>query len=285
VLAIFPLFSDASSSLDYRLADEAITASDLVVQEVGEHGSVPELLVENKGEQRVLFLEGEQLIGAKQNRILNTSILIAAKSKTKIPVSCVEQGRWRYTSKAFAAAKSMSGANLRYALKSSVSDSLKTARGHSSDQGAVWREVARQQDVLGTSSGTAAMSDTYKAFAKEMKEYQGLLKYVDGACGVAVAVGPKVLCFDLFDKPTTCCKVWDTLLSGFVMDALESAGAAGETSGGDVEQLLADSAQARWQEAQAVGEGQEYRTEFGDKQGSALTLDGTVVHLNVVAMR
>ena len=78
------------------------------LEEVSEGGSVPQLLVENRGNNRVLFLEGEELVGAKQNRILNTSILVPAKSKIKVPVSCVEQGRWRYTSKHFASAKTRS---------------------------------------------------------------------------------------------------------------------------------------------------------------------------------
>ena len=80
-------------------------------------GSVPELLVENMGDIRVLFIEGEELVGAKQNRILNTSILVAAKSKTKIPVSCVEQGRWGYKSKFFGSSGSHSPSKLRYALE------------------------------------------------------------------------------------------------------------------------------------------------------------------------
>jgi transposase len=46
----------------------------VTVQEVSEGGSVPDLLVENSGDTRVLFLEGEELVGAKQNRILNTSV-------------------------------------------------------------------------------------------------------------------------------------------------------------------------------------------------------------------
>src|SRR5689334_5862610 len=86
-LAVFPLFTDAPSGVDYLLSDEALEAGAVTVEEVSESGSVPNLLVDNKGDSAVLFLEGEELRGAKQNRVLNTSILIAPRSKTTIPVS------------------------------------------------------------------------------------------------------------------------------------------------------------------------------------------------------
>ena len=122
-LSVFPLFTEPNGSVEYLLADEAIRDQLLTVQEVSESGSVPELLVENKSDSRVLFIEGEELVGAKQNRILNTSILVAAKSKTKIPVSCVERGRWGYKSKFFGSSGSHSPSKLRYALKASVTQS------------------------------------------------------------------------------------------------------------------------------------------------------------------
>ncbi len=118
-LSVFPLFTESNGNIDYLLADEAIGEKLLTVEEVSEAGSVPDLLVENKGNTRVLFIEGEELIGAKQNRILNTSILIAAKSKARIPVSCVEQGRWGYKSKFFGSSGSHSPSKLRYAMKAS----------------------------------------------------------------------------------------------------------------------------------------------------------------------
>jgi hypothetical protein len=40
--------------------------------------------------------DGEQLVGAKQNRILNMTVLVAAETEVTIPVSCVERGRWGY---------------------------------------------------------------------------------------------------------------------------------------------------------------------------------------------
>lgn len=100
-LTVFPLFAEPNGQVEYLLSDEAIQAGSVTVQEVSEGGSVPDLLVENTGTIRVLFLEGEELVGAKQNRILNTSVLLPAKSKIKIPVSCVERGRWAYKSRHF----------------------------------------------------------------------------------------------------------------------------------------------------------------------------------------
>ncbi len=77
------------------------TLSCVVVTEISQSGSVPELQVENKLDVRVFLMDGQELVGAKQNRILNTDVLVPASSTLKIPVSCVEQGRWHHVSQAF----------------------------------------------------------------------------------------------------------------------------------------------------------------------------------------
>jgi hypothetical protein len=283
-LSVFPLFAETNGGVDYLLSDEALEAKSLVVEEVSESGSVPDLLVENKGDTRVLFIEGEELVGAKQNRILNTSLLVAAHTKIKIPVSCVEQGRWGYKTRRFGSSGSHSPSKLRYALKSSVTLSAKSKRGHRSDQGKVWEEVERQQLAMGASSESAAMSDTFDTYQDQLAVYREKIKYVEGATGVAVAIGKKVVALDLFDKPSTCEKVWGRLLSGLVMDALEegvSSGGAAEV--GDVERLLADTGKAEWEQVDAAGEGEEFRSEFKDDHASALTFDDNLVHGSVVA--
>jgi hypothetical protein len=281
-LTVFPLYAEAGTPADYQLADEAIAAATVSVQEVSAGGSVPELLVENTGDCRVLFLEGEELRGAKQNRILNTSILIPARSKLKVPVSCVEQGRWRHTSQHFASAKTRSPHGLHYALKSSVTRSLRQDGGHGSDQGAVWREVAKKQAAFGFCSPTSAMADTYDNLADRMTAYREKLKYPEGAVGVVVAVGPKVVCVDVFDKPATCQKAWDRVLSGCIVDALEGTAPEGSVDARTVEQVLGESKATTWSAAPAVGDGQEYRAEFNGSMGSALMLDEAVVHMNVL---
>jgi hypothetical protein len=283
-LSVFPLFSDGNGGVEYRLADEALADESVAVEEVDESGSVPDLLVENKGDIRVLFLEGEELIGAKQNRILNTSVLVAAHTKTKIPVSCVEQGRWGYRSRYFGSSGSHSSPSMRRVVKSSVSRAIRAKRGHSSDQGAVWKEVASLHATHGVSSDTSAMSDAYDMHRGRIEEYQERLKYVDGATGAAVAIGNKIVAFDVFDKPATCQKVWSRMLSGVVFDVVEAGESDEVATAADVEQFLGAVPKLSWEEAEAVGEGDEFRAESdkGD-HASALVLDQAVVHGSVVA--
>lgn len=282
-LSVFPLFAGPATPVDYLLSDEGIASGAVAIEEISQAGSVPELMVENKGDIRVLFIEGEELIGAKQNRILNTSVLIAAKSKTKIPVSCVEAGRWHHKSRHFGSSGHCSPSRLRYFVKGAVSHSLKTGRGHRSDQGKVWEEVARQQASLATPSGTSAMSDTFDAYQDRMAEFRNKLKYVEGATGLAVAIGNKVVAVDLFDKPTTCQKVWNRLLSGFVLDALEAQPEEGQVAAADVEQSLKTAGNMPWEKAEPVGEGEEFRADSGAEiHASALTFQESPVHLSVV---
>jgi hypothetical protein len=281
-LAVFPLFSTADGQVDYLLSDEAIGAGSVTVQEVSEGGSVPNLRVTNQGDSRVLFLEGEELRGAKQNRVLNTSVLVAAHSETPIPVSCVEQGRWRYRTRHFESGGSHSSSKMRLILKKSAFLSMKAGHGYTSDQMQVWGEVARQMDSLGSSSETGAMADTYETYRARLDEFRERLKYIEGATGVAVAVGTKVVALDLFDKPSTCAKVWDRLLSGVVMDALEAGPADQVAQRSDVEGLLARLRDGAWEPAPAVGEGQEFRYDAdAETHASALVCGGSVLHGSV----
>ncbi len=282
-LSVFPLFAGGESMVEYLLSDEGIASGNITVEEVSEGGSVPNLLVENKGEIRVLFIEGEQLVGAKQNRVLNTSVLIAAKSKVKIPVSCVEQGRWSYQSRRFGASDSHSSSKLRWFLKMSVSDSLRQTGTHMSDQGKIWSEVARQQKSLGTPSRTGAMSDTFENYKQRVAEFQDKVKYVDGASGVAVAIGNQIVAVDMFDKPSTCRKVWNRLLSGFVLDALESKTDAAQAGAAQVKELLGTAQGMSWVKAEPVGEGEEYRADsVAELHASALTFQASPLHLSLV---
>lgn len=101
-MGVIPLLTSINGSPKYLTLKEALEKKLLKVKEVDEGGSVPELRVINKAKVSVLLLDGEELVGAKQNRVVNTTILLKKESETVIPVSCTEQGRWSYVSEEFA---------------------------------------------------------------------------------------------------------------------------------------------------------------------------------------
>ncbi len=283
-LTVFPLFAPASDKVPYLLSEPALTSGQVTVEEVNEAGSVPTLVVNNQADSLVLFLEGEELRGAKQNRVLNTSVLVAAKTRTTIPVSCVEQGRWRHVSRAFASGGSHASYKLRHVLKKSVSESAMSGLGHGSDQGEVWTEVSRQMKSLGSSSHTGAMSDTYDAHRPRLAEFQDRLKYVEGATGLAVAVGKRIVSVDLFDKPSTCRQVWNRLLTGVILDALEEASKEEPAETVGVSESLSLFRNAPWQQTKAAGAGEEYRFDSADdKHATALAFGETMVHGSLIA--
>src|SRR5689334_10631592 len=98
-LAVIPILAPNLDDPDWLTLEDV--GDRARVTEVSEAGSVPFLKVANGADQPLLLLDGEELIGAKQNRILNTTVLVAARAEVNIPVSCVEQGRWGYRGRQF----------------------------------------------------------------------------------------------------------------------------------------------------------------------------------------
>jgi hypothetical protein len=198
-------------------------------------------------------------------------------------VSCVEQGRWRYVSRAFESGKYTSPHQLRHVLRASVSRSLRTDRSLCSDQGEVWDEVARQQRTLGAPSPTHAMADTFEAHREHLEACRENLDYAEGAHGLAIGIGDRIASFDVFDSPRTCRRVWDRILSGAVLAALERDEPESRPDAAEVERLLREAAELAWEAFESVGAGSQYRAESAEgSQGAALVLDEVVVHGSMV---
>src|ERR1700675_2682338 len=88
-LTLFPLFrtNEPPAGPDYTLLEDAIAQGSANVTEVSVTGAVPDLQFSNIGHSPVLLLNGEELIGAKQNRVVNLTILAPAQQVIIIPVS------------------------------------------------------------------------------------------------------------------------------------------------------------------------------------------------------
>ena len=137
-MAVFPLLCEKETACDYLLLDEALEAQLIVITEVDESGTVPELKVENRSDKNLLILDGEELVGAKQNRIVNVTILIAAHATLTIPVTCVEQGRWSYQSQRFMSKERVMPPRMRMRKSAAVYNSLMNNASFRGDQGETW---------------------------------------------------------------------------------------------------------------------------------------------------
>jgi len=281
-LTLVPLMGgEGHGQLDYCLAADAIAAGVFTVTEMSQGGTVPLLTVVSEATRMVLLLDGEELVGAKQNRILNTSVLVPAKSKINIPVSCVEQGRWRHVSPDFKSG-GYSPSHLRARKSRDVGRNLRATGQAMSDQGAVWEDVAATHADLGSSSPTMAMHDAIDQRRDALDGYVEALAYPAGARGIFVAINGRFTAIDLFDKPATLERIWSRLLTGYALDALARLNQP-ETAfvprgpQAVLERLGTTACQA----CPSVGVGEDWRFETELLVGQALVADGVCVHLSV----
>src|SRR3954469_8683629 len=91
-LAVFPLFGPPPR-LEYLPFAQA-AALGVSIKELEGIASVNDLVVINPLDKPVLLYEGEEVLGAQQNRTFDVSVLVPARSHLQVPVSCVEQRRW-----------------------------------------------------------------------------------------------------------------------------------------------------------------------------------------------
>lgn len=284
-MTVFPLVSDHTLDLDYLTLDEALEEGVIDVVELDEEGSVPELRVVNNSETMILILDGEELVGARQNRIVNTTILIAGKETIVIPVSCVEQGRWTYQSKKFSSQKRVMSPGMRAVKSENVRFSLKMSGEYRSDQGAVWRGIAEKAARLDAESASGAMSAIYKKEARSIKDYAGHFSLAGSQIGAVFVINGQVVGMDCFGKADTFEKVYEKLVESYALDAIDSIaqdkGAGIEE--GRVTKFLNSPTACKVEPHPSVGLGTDCRLESKTTTGFALAHDDQILHLSAFA--
>jgi hypothetical protein len=96
---MFPLLDGVQGEPDYLTLDDALAGG----TGFRDRGARRRQCEQPEGHQpqpnvAVLIVDGEELVGAKQNRVVNLTILVPAQQTVVIPVTCVEQGRWHHVS-------------------------------------------------------------------------------------------------------------------------------------------------------------------------------------------
>ena len=239
--------------------------------------------VTNNADQDVLILEGEELIGAKQNRIVNTSVIVGKKSEILIPVSCVERGRWGYKSRSFSSGKSHSYTSLRRKKSKSVSANLRRKCSFASDQQEVWNDIDEKSQAFHVHSKTEAMQDIYESIDDKMLRYEDALKIDNGHFGCITFISGNIVSFDVFGSESIFKRTYSKLLKGYIFEAIRYDSNNGNGRFPiDIQvksrDFLSKIKSSLFEAYKSVGKGYDIRFESKELNGFALLNDGEVVH-------
>jgi len=281
-LKLFPLIRREvnKAALDYLLLEDGIAQGKVRVTELSGGGSVPELSIINEAELPILLVDGEELVGAKQNRVLNLSILVPAKQTMAIPVCCVEAGRWRSASVDLKTAAHMMYSGARGQRVSQVTGSMRSSGSRSSDQSAVWEELAAKAVRLKTASPTQAMSALFDHHARGVEEFVRAFKHEENQCGIAFAISGRLFGLDLFDSAEVMRKFFQKLVRSYALDALDAATEGTEQAGmEDLSAFLKSIGTAPSFSDNAVGIGKDVRITGSAVSGAALWGKERYIHI------
>jgi hypothetical protein len=272
-VVIAPLFPRRQPQAQYVTLEEALPLG-FRITEIDEAGSVPELLVINPLDANVLLYDGEELVGAKQNRILNVTVLVAARSETRIPVSCVEEGRWASRSAAFAAARHTAYPELRR-HKALLLSAEPLALGLA--QSEVWSEVRSKIDRLEAASPTGAQADVFKSRDDDLSRLRQASPLAPGQSGAVFALGD-AMCIDYVSRPEAFALLYPKLLDGYLLDAIERLDARAATQA-QIEELSTRVASALRSRRPSPSLGEDVRIHGTGVVGSGLELDRELIQL------
>ncbi|MBV6505690.1 MAG: hypothetical protein ILNGONEN_01254 [Syntrophorhabdaceae bacterium] len=279
-LAVIPLFLDGNGGPSYITLKEALDMGTFIVTEISEGGNVPELKVINKGDIPVILLDGEELSGAKQNRVLNTTVLIAGMSETVIPVSCTEHGRWSYTSSEFRDSDLIMAYNIKRKKARSVMRNVRETGRYASDQGEVWDDIQAMSSNAKVHSSTGAMKDVFESREKDLDDYLNAITMMPEQRGMMVMINGVLMGFDVLSSDTAYAKLHQKLLKSCAIEALLDRKKKTITPNpAIVEGFLQEIITCNETKHKSVGLGIDYRFEGKEKVGTALVHEDNVIHL------
>ena len=280
---LVPLFlREAGREADALLLEEGIEGGHTVVNEVGEGGVVGQVRVLHRGHLPLLVLQGEQILGAKQNRSFNASFIVAPGKEVVLPVSCVEQGRWQRKSAAFKAGATTLSPELRARKLKRVSESITMRGSYDANQHGVWSDVREYMEATGAHSMTSSYEDARQTKAAEAEAALERLEPAAGQTGLAVVRDGRVVVLDIFGSPRLFARAFKKCLRGALSDVSlrsETASSAESAPAAElVKQALETLSHTAATRAPSPADGDTWSGHADSVAYTAAVYDGAVYH-------
>lgn len=198
-LAIVQVRVEPETTFNFKPAAPEMNTGGLVISEATGAGVVGTLIALNNTESYLLLTDADVLAGAKQNRVLNKSVLLAPMTKTLLDVSCVERMRWQYRTKNFTNPGNLADPDLRREKAASqASRKTNPMEGVHDTQREVWSHVSRKMASMNFNSATESYSDLI-SYSMESKGREFPACDAEKECNcIAVFMDSKVISADIF---------------------------------------------------------------------------------------
>ncbi len=287
-ISVVHLATASHDTLEYISSDSAIKKKCIDVREVSETGMVNAIEVVNNSDQFIFMMDGDVLVGAKQTRMLNTSIFFAPKSRTVIPVSCVERGRWQFVSRSFSGSHFASPSILRVSNSREVTSSLRNEGAFTTHQSRVWENVQSFVHQSKTTSRTHSLADIYEQKHDDLESVTQQFDPADEANGFAVFVDNRLLNIDLFNRRDIYREYFKKVIHGIAAETLFLIDKGKSITESEVKyralDVLDSVEKIEGSEHPGVALGIERRFESKEVTGFHLQYDDLLVHLAVLSI-
>lgn len=208
-LAIIPL-KTKKSYIDLLTLKKGIELELVEVKEC-ETSQVNTIIVKNKAVTPLILIDGEEIVGGDQNRIVNSTILVNAKSEMKIPVSCTEKGRWAYKSE-FKQSNYIANYNTRRAKEYA-------SRTKQSYQNIIWSSINALEVENNYASPTCAMEESYEHLKIDHSKIIKEFNIESEQNGVLIIVNGEIKGFEIFLNSEIYREFHEKILKSYLIDS------------------------------------------------------------------
>jgi hypothetical protein len=191
--------------------DSALRRGELDLRERND-GVVSQILASNRSDRHVFLMAGEILVGGKQNRVLQSDVLLPPGCRDIVlSAYCVEKGRWRETGDTgFSGSGSLSASSVR----------MRAAEGGSQEE--IWGEVDQVLRLQGVESKTSDHALVYQSseYRERADEYKSRCRPVlrRDPVGLVIVRGGHIAGAEIFVDSDLLEQNWDKIVDSYLCD-------------------------------------------------------------------
>ena len=236
--------------------------------------TVNTLIVENKSSVPLLLVDGEEIVGGDQNRIVNASILIPPQNEMKIPVNCTEHGRWGYKHK-FVHSEYIADARTRRLKAHARHDGRNV-------QQAVWNSIGNLEADHSFSSPTQAMTESYENKKADLNEFIKAFEIIDGQNGVLIIVDGEIKGFEIFFNSEIYREYHEKILKSYLINT-EVKDSPFVIDSEAARELIINVVDSEFSEKPNIGLEKSYELKNDDGIGEIYTYEDEMIHFSYFA--